>query len=280
MKSVPMITGLFSSFLVGSKLKLVTVENRDLVCKPSFAVVQSNQIGSENDKLSAPLISLLQDKVVTEESRKEIESLIEDLVSSKVRFDPLVCLNGPFFATVYQQGPSPLWEKLSFVQSNMKGQQYTLSTSGDAKVVNYSEIFGKVIYLYAFGDFKKSSSTLESESEILSNESKERKDNIVDSILSIFQGVPNREGSDNEDDSLLQCPVDYTVSVTGGSVNILDFALQLPINGEGYLRVLYADEFCRIFTSPKDTTNTKWESEGLRIVQIRSDLIDSSFVLP
>ena len=48
----------------------------------------------------------------------------------------------------------------------------------------------------------------------------------------------------------------------------------------GYLRVLYADEFCRIFTSPKDTTNTKWESEGLRIVQIRSDLIDSSFVLP
>ena len=92
-----------------------------------------------------------------------------------------------------------------------------------------------MIYLYAFGDFKKSSSTLESESEILSNESKERKDNIVDSILSIFQGVPNREGSDNEDDSLLQCPVDYTVSVTGGSVNILDFALQLPINGEGML---------------------------------------------
>uniref|UniRef100_A0A7S1G2H1 Uncharacterized protein n=1 Tax=Corethron hystrix TaxID=216773 RepID=A0A7S1G2H1_9STRA len=44
-------------------------------------------------------------------SDDRIDQLIRLLVDSRSLFDPMVSLNGPFFATVYVLGPTPLWEK-------------------------------------------------------------------------------------------------------------------------------------------------------------------------
>lgn len=99
------------------------------------------------------------------------------------------------------------------------------------------------------------------------------------SLTSLFQESSQKIAGAGSKRSLV-CPVDYTVSVSSGSVHVFGNVINLSIEGTGYLRTLYADPNLRIFTSPKDTTNTRWEAEGLRIVQIRSDLIDPSFQLP
>lgn len=49
--------------------------------------------------------------------------------------------------------------------------------------------------------------------------------------------------------TLLQCPVDFEVTVNRASLVVLGKCLDVPISGKGYLRVLYADKQLRIFVS-------------------------------
>lgn len=66
-----------------------------------FAVKQST--GRALQLPSVALVSLLHDKENVNNNRVEIDAAIEDLVGRRVSFDPLECLSGPFFASVYQQ---------------------------------------------------------------------------------------------------------------------------------------------------------------------------------
>ena len=66
----------------------------------SFA---SNKIEIPEDTPSIQLIKLLQDRRKIFENREKIDEQIESLAKMEVRFDPLLCLNGPFYASVYQQ---------------------------------------------------------------------------------------------------------------------------------------------------------------------------------
>eukprot|EP00816_Leptocylindrus_hargravesii_P013362 CAMPEP_0196815538 /NCGR_PEP_ID=MMETSP1362-20130617/50417_1 /TAXON_ID=163516 /ORGANISM="Leptocylindrus danicus, Strain CCMP1856" /LENGTH=162 /DNA_ID=CAMNT_0042192529 /DNA_START=366 /DNA_END=854 /DNA_ORIENTATION=+ len=162
----------------------------------------------------------------------------------------------------------------------MKGQKYTITgkEACDKDVLNYSEIFGKDFYLCASGTFERStSSTDDEEPEALPVQNEKK--GIFNVLTTLFQNSSSKVSDKGSTQSLV-CPVDYTVSVSSGSVHFFGNVINLNIQGTGYLRTLYADPDLRIFTSPKDTTNTKWEAEGLRIVQVRSDLIDPSFQLP
>ena len=55
--------------------------------------------------------------------------------------------------------------------------------------------------------------------------------------------------------------------VDEGSITVAGNAIQLPISGKGYLRVLYNDENLRIFSSPRDSPD-RWEEAGLIVVQV------------
>jgi hypothetical protein len=74
-----------------------------------------------------------------------IGDLIESLSEAKVEFDPAETFNGPLYAVLHQQGPKvPLWEKISLVSNNIKGQKYTYKPeTRDFDIVNYAEIIGK-----------------------------------------------------------------------------------------------------------------------------------------
>ena len=76
-----------------------------------------------------------------------------------------------------------------------------------------------------------------------------------------------------------RCPVNYTVTVNRAVIVAFDKMLEIPVNGTGFLRVLYADDTLRVFVSPKSTTDSRWEKAGLLVVQIRADLLDPT-VLP
>ena len=76
------------------------------------------------------------------------------------------------------------------------------------------------------------------------------------------------------------CPYDYDVTVTGASIEVFGFQVNIPISGTGCARVLYADPCLRIFISPNDTNvetgGGDWESAGLISVQVRVDLVLNS----
>ena len=105
------------------------------------------------------------------------------------------------------------------------------------------------------------------------------------SIISTITGVFKKRDPSNKkskrsrsrSSNLVDCPADYTVQVTNAYVSILGNKLDVDINGTGYLRVLYADENLRIFTTPKDTTDSKIdEKKGLTVAQVRIDLVNTA----
>jgi len=245
---------------------------------------ESNEVisGFPSDKLVSLLKSSDPSVVNDPDLSKKLEEMINELADLKVQFDPQECLNGPFFCTMYQGGPTPLWEKFSLVKSNKKGQQYCIDREDTSPTVfNYSEIFGEKLYLSASGNFRRANALQKDDNDGESTGLRTTPKSLFSGLASFFNSNKVKNNSKAKKGSLLlECPEDYTVTVTKASVVVLDNAFELPVQGTGYLRVLYADSVCRIFTSPKDTTQTKWESKGLRVVQIRSDLIDPSFVLP
>lgn len=235
-------------------------------------------------KISDELLRTLQRKAATNLKNDatlddRINSLVRPLIASKVQFDPVKCIDGPLFASVHFIGDTPLWERIGAASGvrNVKGQKYTLpdgATSGT--FINYAEIWGENFYLKAVGNCKDEGPVVSSSrSSETSHEEQSPSNNPFEALISMFNSGNN---SPNQPSALLQTPYDYSASVTGASIVLFQkFSLDLTIEGTGTVRVLYADENLRIFLSPTDTKVTKgggdWESEGLIVVQVRTDLV-------
>jgi len=236
-----------------------------------------------------------------------IENLMQSLAKQNLPFDPTTSLDGPLYAVLHQSGPVPFWEAYDFDlgtlfggKKNIKGQMYTLMDNGDGirterggtieqriRVTNYAEFLGEEFSVQAVGVARRNverSGTKISTSDSSKFEGlKEVKENrsIKSSITGIFKKrdpttrKSKRSRSRSSDSNLVTCPADYTVQVTNAYVSILGNKLDIDINGTGYLRVLYADENLRIFTTPKDTTDSKIdEKAGLTVAQVRIDLVN------
>jgi len=197
------------------------------------------------------LLDLVLSSSPKKKNKIRIESLVDTLTSGSNVYNPEESLYGPLYCTVYSftpsnpSAPEPLWERISLKDDNIKGQQYY----GADNVINYSEIWGPLIHLRAQGTF----------------EPKKKMKNAKNAnvLASLFQAPAGK---------LRSCPDDFTVHITSGSVWVFGKSFQIPISGEGCLRVLYADPRLRLFVSPQNTDGD-WEREGLVVVQVRSDLI-------
>ncbi len=213
--------------------------------------------------------------------QERIEELMELLCRSKVSFDPMKCINGPLYAVSYQSGPVPFWEKYDLQRftpgvKNIKGQRYTAASSSTSSssssspsgfdVANYAEFWGDKLSIRVKGKCA------------LMGDANTDTDTAT---------APDNNNSDDDegngsynDNGLLTCPVTYKVKIQGASVSVLNKEFNLKVEGIGYARVMYADEEMRILLAPKDTTDERWmERSGLKVIQIRVDLIDPNFVL-
>mmetsp|Transcript_13539 Transcript_13539/g.18926 ORF Transcript_13539/g.18926 Transcript_13539/m.18926 type:complete len:272 (-) Transcript_13539:37-852(-) len=228
-----------------------------------------------SDPDAAQLLELLKQKYLgAPPSDQRVNALVRSLVASRSTFDPETSINGPFFATVHFIGKTPLWEKISGASNtNIKGQKYTIDDQGgENTVVNYSEILGPAINLQATGTFVET----KNDDDMVAKE----KPTLQSGFGGLFQAFLPKKGTAITS-KIKTCPYDYDVTVNGASINIFGKSLQIPISGLGCTRVLYADSCLRIFVSPSDTQvltgGGDWESAGLTVVQVRIDLIDSSW---
>jgi len=205
---------------------------------------------------------------------------MDNLIKARVQFNPALSLIGPFYATIYTTGAStPLWKELAkFSYKNIQGQEYSIignDVRNGGRVINYSEIFGKSFHLRAYGEWKNEIPV----DDFITITEEKKKDSPYQSITSFFKrkSTIGKNSSSKRINSLLKCPVDYTVTVNKAEIVLLGQKVSIPISGTGALRVLYADEKLRIFVSPKDTTDSRWEKAGLKVIQVRIDLIDSNW---
>ena len=123
------------------------LERHSMVCLSlnvgSAAVVNPASLSVE--EASQALLNLLvSNKEGGNERNRDLEMiLVQRLISAKVVFDPIQCLDGPLYYSTVMEGPSPLWKGLGLSSStNVQGQQYTYKEN-EKSVVNYAEILGK-----------------------------------------------------------------------------------------------------------------------------------------
>jgi hypothetical protein len=164
-----------------------------------------------------------------------------------------------FFCTMYwytpnmDNAPEPLWEQLSLKSDNVKGQQYYERNDFQEAVINYSEIWGRTVYITAEGTFQPMSSSSPSSS-----------------IATTSAPVKNNR-------RLRTCPDLFQVDATKVTLHAFGgfLSLDLPIQGSSNLVILYADPRLRIFISPMESKSAvgHWEEAGLVVVQVRSDLV-------
>ena len=212
-----------------------------------------------------------------------ISTLVEMLTSAKAVFDPAVCLDGPLYVSSVIEGPAPLWERFgiqpggggfssnSSNRRNLQGQQYKYSAD-DKRVVNYAEVFGKAFHVRAYGTYMYEQD--EGYDTVGADANADPSDKLTSplgGVLSFFGGGTQSKPSSS---NLIQCPADFTVTVSKGLFVFGSLRLDIPISGTGYLRVLYADPNIRLFVSPKSTTDDRWEKAGLKVAQIRVDLVE------
>ena len=217
---------------------------------------------------SGELVSLLLKRRRSETTKRDderISSLVGTLTDAKVKFDPTKCLDGPLYFSNVVDGPPPLWERFgvklggrSSAGKNIQGQQYRYR-DGERSVVNYAEILGKTFHLRAYGTYEKDGDI----------EEEQNATSPFGNFVAFLGGGVSPSSS-----KLIQCPADFTVTVTNASFVVLGNRLDVPISGTGYLRVLYADEQLRIFVSPKSTTDDRWEKAGLTVAQVNIALMD------
>jgi hypothetical protein len=130
----------------------------------------------------------------------------------------------------------------------------------------------KAVSVQAYGKCVADTSTTESTTE----------ENEIEQLspLEVMKGFFEKDKMGGTNDvGLVQCPADYTVDAYKVGISILGKRVaSFGISGRGFMRVLYADPQMRIFTAPQDTTDDSiGEKAGLTVLQIRVDLIDSSF---
>ena len=238
-----------------------------LLCSSSNFILECTAFSTSTKEASGELVSLLLKRRRSETTKSDderISSLVRTLTDSRAQFDPTICLDGPLYFSNVVDGPPPLWERFGIKlgdqssAGNIQGQQYRYR-DGERGVVNYAEILGKSFHLRAYGTYEKDGD----------NDEEENATSPFDNVLAFLGG-----GVSSSSSSLIQCPADFTVTVTKGSFFLFRQRLDIPISGTGYLRVLYADENLRIFVSPKSTTDERWEKAGLTVAQVNIKLID------
>ena len=192
-------------------------------------------------EVSIELLTLLQSKQLLDARTystlsDEINSLVGALIEDRVSFDPARCIDGGLYRTVHFIGKTPLWERIGSSSNNVKGQKFTLDEDASGNFVNYAEIFGPSFYLKAVGDcFDKGPVSAEM------TESADR--SPFGSFFSAF--------GYNSTKKKFQAPYDFTAQVSGASIVLFQkLEINIPIEGTGTVRVLYADENLRIFVSP------------------------------
>ena len=183
-------------------------------------------------------------------------------------------LGSGFYCTLYwytpnmENAPAPLWEALSLKDDNIKGQQYYERNDFEEAVINYSEIWGRLLYITAEGTFQPILSSYDDDFVNESNDGWFQKKSSSQSSSSAPVQNSRR---------LRTCPDVFRVDATKGTFHVLGGLLQfdLPIQGSSNLVVLYADPRIRIFVSPLESKSAvgNWEEAGLVVVQCRSDLV-------
>ena len=222
-------------------------------------VDQSSAAYDDATKLLEEVVNRFKTGNENEQQDERIESLITKLIAMKTTYDPMESLYGPMYCSLYMYTPGatdkkasqPLWEKLSLKKDNLKGQQYfcnenEFNVSKRRNVINYAEIYGNTFHITARGYF-------------VPVDPQQNNAEILDSPIG---GTRN-------------CPDKYEVSANGAAFSLFNKSITLPIEGSSYLVVGYADPRLRIFISPKpsDSIVGEWESAGLIVVQVRSDLV-------
>lgn len=247
-----------------------------LLCSSSYCILECRAFSTSTKEASGLLVSLLLKRRRSETTKSDderISSLVGTLTDARVQFDPSKCLDGPLYFSNVVDGPPPLWERLGIKlggrssAGNIQGQQYRYRDD-ERSVVNYAEILGKSFHLRAYGTYEKDG---DSEDDFKAQE-EQNATSPFDNVLAFLGG-----GVSSSTSKLIQCPADFTVTVTNASFVVLGNRLDVPIAGTGYLRVLYADENLRIFVSPKSTTDDRWEKAGLTVAQVNINLDGGSF---
>ena len=244
-----------------------------------------------SDELVSLLVAYHRSGSNTDQDRLRIDELVNLLVAEEVWFDPKECLHGPLFVSYVQSGPSPLWARLGLAWTkNRQGQQYWFNDPERGNsVVNYAEVFGKGKDMHMSSDlngrfFQVSDHAYFSCIALVAAlhvraygtyEEQEKEPAIPESPT---DGLFSKSQSSSSG-RLVQCPMDYIVTVDRGSFVLGGFSFDIPISGTGHLRVLYADRRLRIFLSPESTTDDRWEKAGLVVAQIRVDLVDPTLAL-
>ena len=237
-----------------------------LLCSSSKFILECKAFSTSTKEASGELISVLLKRrrsETTKSDEERISSLVGTLTAARVQFDPTICLDGPLYFSSVVDGPPPLWERLGIKlggrssAGNIQGQQYRYRDD-ERSVVNYAEILGKAFHLRAYGTYENGD-----------NEEEQNATSPFGNFVAFLGGGVSPSSS-----KLIQCPADFTVTVTNASFVVLGNRLDVPIAGTGYLRVLYADENLRIFVSPKSTTDDRWEKAGLTVAQVNIALMD------
>jgi hypothetical protein len=238
---------------------------------------QSNHI-IENliERLTRPTIDIIEERkqdrkgnLFNRNKKKQSSSLSSSLTTPPPTYDPTESLfDCGFFCTLYWYYPNkeeapPVWAKLSLLPSNIKGQHYYLSNNFQQSVINYSEIYGKNIHIKAEATLYPISSNTSSSSSSTSGSN----DNL--SLSSSSPGVVKNSRK------LRTLPDTYQVDATKIILSVFGLTFDFSIKGSANLVVLYADSRLRIFVSPMESRSVvgDWESAGLVVVQVRSDLV-------
>jgi len=260
---------------------------------------QSNQIENLIEKLIRPTLDLEQQR-----KRRFYETIFDrkNTPLTTGTYDPTKSLFGcGFFGTLYWYYPNnypnnnhvnsdadkkspkeedPLWEQLSLIPSNIKGQQYYVCNNFQQSVINYSEILGSNIFVTAEGTVSpiSSSSSLSSSNEDDTNtntRTKTNANNTSSSDSDKFSSLSSSSSSVKNSRRLRTLPDVFKVDATKISLSVFGLSINFSIQGSANLVVLYADPRIRIFVSPMESRSFvgNWEEAGLVVVQVRSDLI-------
>ena len=240
---------------------------------------QFSQIESLIEQLTGPTLEIEKERKRKRRFHETIFGRSEPLLMP--RYDPTELLFGSgFFCTLYWYYPNnnvaknnetreedPLWEQLSLIPSNIKGQQYYLCNNFQQLVINYSEILGSDIFVTAEGTLSPISSS--SSSNVNANANTNKK-------VSFSDAFPSSSSSPVKNSRRLRTLPDvFKVDAKKISLSIFGFTSKFSIQGNANLVVLYTDPRIRIFVSPIESRSFvgNWEEAGLVVVQVRSGLV-------
>lgn len=166
-------------------------------------------------------------------------------------------------------------------------------------VINYSEIWDRVVYTTADGTFiplvgeggrdneEEDNKDLQNTSSCSSSNNNNGKPKLF-GIRNLSQGKNQQQRKksyctssvvDNKNRKLRNLPDTFQVTATGGTLHLLGGLVLVPlpfIVGSSKLVTLYSDPRLHIFVSPLESRSVvgNWDEAGLVVVQVRNDLVN------